>query len=329
MILEDSYHVATLDNDAPAIFAGSLEWSSRARHLRARPAATEDGRVPSEAAGGDAGTTGWTRPRSCRCSTSTRGWASTCWTCSPRPACRPTWSRPRTSSRTPARCRCPARRPTGSGSTATSAGQAREIVDAETPHGARPVPAARDDEPSHGLSDSEEERAWQAIVAGFDAPAVDPHRRSGPTRPDRPDFGDGGRPPGPAATGRATRSAADTARLVRRRRRPPVRARPGAGRPRSSTRGATWSPAAGGRRRDPRRGPADADALPSGEDLDKAADVQGQARGTRRRRRGRRGPLDRRPADPGQQRRGALRAAAAPAVPAPVPQHGARACCWS
>jgi hypothetical protein len=26
VILEESYHVATLDNDAPAIFAGSLEW---------------------------------------------------------------------------------------------------------------------------------------------------------------------------------------------------------------------------------------------------------------------------------------------------------------
>ena len=26
MILEESYHVATLDNDAPAIFAGSLDW---------------------------------------------------------------------------------------------------------------------------------------------------------------------------------------------------------------------------------------------------------------------------------------------------------------
>jgi carboxylesterase len=26
VVLEDSYHVATLDNDAPRIFAGSAEW---------------------------------------------------------------------------------------------------------------------------------------------------------------------------------------------------------------------------------------------------------------------------------------------------------------
>jgi carboxylesterase len=26
VVLEDSYHVATLDNDAPQIFAGSVEW---------------------------------------------------------------------------------------------------------------------------------------------------------------------------------------------------------------------------------------------------------------------------------------------------------------
>jgi carboxylesterase len=35
-ILEDSYHVATLDNDAPEIFAGSVEWISR--HATAAPA---------------------------------------------------------------------------------------------------------------------------------------------------------------------------------------------------------------------------------------------------------------------------------------------------
>ncbi len=33
-LLEDSYHVATLDNDAPAIFDGSIEW------IRARIRAT-------------------------------------------------------------------------------------------------------------------------------------------------------------------------------------------------------------------------------------------------------------------------------------------------
>jgi carboxylesterase len=26
VVLRDSYHVATLDNDAPAIFAGSVDW---------------------------------------------------------------------------------------------------------------------------------------------------------------------------------------------------------------------------------------------------------------------------------------------------------------
>jgi carboxylesterase len=26
VVLEDSYHVATLDNDAPVIFAGSVDW---------------------------------------------------------------------------------------------------------------------------------------------------------------------------------------------------------------------------------------------------------------------------------------------------------------
>jgi esterase/lipase len=35
VLLEDSYHVATLDNDAPAIFAGSVEW------IRARVPAAE------------------------------------------------------------------------------------------------------------------------------------------------------------------------------------------------------------------------------------------------------------------------------------------------
>ena len=61
---------------------------------------------------------------------------------------------------------------------------AREIVDAETPHGPRPRPAARDDEPSHGLTDLDEERAWREIVAGWNAPAVDP-----PAAPTPPDAG--------------------------------------------------------------------------------------------------------------------------------------------
>ena len=43
--------------------------------------------------------------------------------------------------------------------------QARQIVDAERPSS----DADRDDEPSHGLTDLDEERAWEQIVAGWDA----------------------------------------------------------------------------------------------------------------------------------------------------------------
>ncbi len=53
--------------------------------------------------------------------------------------------------------------------------QAREIVDAAAPHGTRPQPGGPDEEPSHGLADSAEERAWREIVAGWDtstAPAT-------------------------------------------------------------------------------------------------------------------------------------------------------------
>jgi hypothetical protein len=50
--------------------------------------------------------------------------------------------------------------------------EARRIVDAETPDGPRPAPRRRDDEPSHGPSDAEEERAWQDIIAAFDAPSA-------------------------------------------------------------------------------------------------------------------------------------------------------------
>ena len=35
VVLDDSYHVATLDNDAPLIFAGSVDW------IRARTPADE------------------------------------------------------------------------------------------------------------------------------------------------------------------------------------------------------------------------------------------------------------------------------------------------
>src|SRR3954471_18847745 len=65
--------------------------------------------------------------------------------------------------------------------------EAREIVDAETPLGARPEPTPRDDQPSHGLSDLDEERAWRQIVSAWDAPAVEPTRpRSRPPGPGRP-----------------------------------------------------------------------------------------------------------------------------------------------
>jgi esterase/lipase len=37
VVLRDSYHVATLDNDAPAIFAGSVDWIRA--HLPAQPPA--------------------------------------------------------------------------------------------------------------------------------------------------------------------------------------------------------------------------------------------------------------------------------------------------
>jgi hypothetical protein len=65
--------------------------------------------------------------------------------------------------------------------------QARIIVDAETPHGPRPVPPPRDDEPSHGLADADEERAWQDIIAGFDAP---PATGRAPQRPGAPGWFD-------------------------------------------------------------------------------------------------------------------------------------------
>ena len=35
VVLRDSYHVATLDNDAPAIFAGSVDWIRA--HVPAQP----------------------------------------------------------------------------------------------------------------------------------------------------------------------------------------------------------------------------------------------------------------------------------------------------
>ena len=140
--------------------------------------------------------------------------------------------------------------------------EAREIVDAETPHGTRPQPQPRDDEPSHGLADLDEERAWQAIVAGFSAPA-DPAQLPGPAhrREDPPpeDPAEPGPDPGPAGEGevleggRAYRDRDDLVELD------------------------PWSDSEGerGRRRRTRRGgPADTDPLPSGADLDASADAR-------------------------------------------------------
>ena len=70
--------------------------------------------------------------------------------------------------------------------------RARQIVEAETPHGTRPKPTPRDDEPSHGLSDRDEERAWQQIVAAWNATGredTDPRPDPGQQDPGRPDPG--------------------------------------------------------------------------------------------------------------------------------------------
>jgi hypothetical protein len=149
--------------------------------------------------------------------------------------------------------------------------QARIIVDAETPLGPRPVPPPRDDEPSHGLADAEEERAWQAIIAGFDAPAVDPHR---PVRPDptdpagRPDLGDGDRMPGPQVRPGDPEPADWFGEP------PPGRPSP----ERDDLIVDPWSDLETGRRgrRRTRGGPTEAGPLPSGKDLDKAAEARGE-----------------------------------------------------
>ena len=64
--------------------------------------------------------------------------------------------------------------------------EAREIVDAETPHGTRPAPVPREDEPSRGSGDLDEERAWQEILSAWAAPAVEPTRFRSPAGPDIP-----------------------------------------------------------------------------------------------------------------------------------------------
>jgi hypothetical protein len=136
--------------------------------------------------------------------------------------------------------------------------EAQEIVAAETPHGPRPKPQPRDDEPSHGLSDEAEERAWQAIIAGFGpGPAAD--RTADPDlRPDtepRPD-----NRPGPGGTEGwlGERPLPDRAY-----------------RDRDDLIADPWSDAEADRGRRRRRGgPADTDPLPSGKDLDKAAEAR-------------------------------------------------------
>ena len=339
VILEDRYHVATLDHDAPEIFAGSVDVrAARARPAPARPAGAE--RRAERRAGGGGATTGWTRPRSCRCSTSTRGSASTCSTCSRRPVCRPSWSRPRTSSRTPGRCRCPRRRPTGSGSTGRSAGRPGDRGRRD-PARPRPAPRPRDDEP---LARADRRRRGAGLAGdrrrlrragGRPAPAASGSDPAGP-----PDLGDRRPDPGPAAPAGATRGRADGPdrfaepagragpgtrrvddRIVDRLRPDPDEPAPAGGRRRDAA-------GAAGRRRRP---------LPSGERPGKAAESGAPARG-------RGGPRSEPPRTAGStgrralaRRRGALRAAAAPAGPAARPAHARSAvlldrcsacCCW-
>ena len=148
--------------------------------------------------------------------------------------------------------------------------EAQEIVEAETPHGPRPKPQSRDDEPSHGLSDEAEERAWQAIIAGFGpGPATGPDpapdrtadrdRTADPDpRPDtepRPDDRPG---PGGTEGWLGERPMPDRAY-----------------RDRDDLIADPWSDAEADRGRRRRRGgPADTDPLPSGKDLDRAAEAR-------------------------------------------------------
>jgi hypothetical protein len=172
--------------------------------------------------------------------------------------------------------------------------QARQIVDAETPHGPRPVPPARDDEPSHGLADADEERAWQEIVAAFDAPPAEPPPAGPPTAPTAPTTPttptSPPTPPAPPLTPPAD-GPGDGGRIPRRPRyrtgdddpgpptglddagwfgEPPAGPRP----ERDDLIVDPWSDLETGRRgrRRTRGGPADADPLPSGRDLDRAAE---------------------------------------------------------
>jgi carboxylesterase len=55
-VLEDSYHVATLDHDAPTIFAGSVEWiRAHSRHLAADDVSGGAGDMAGDRPGGAAG----------------------------------------------------------------------------------------------------------------------------------------------------------------------------------------------------------------------------------------------------------------------------------
>jgi hypothetical protein len=185
------------------------------------------------------------------------------------------------------------------------------------------VPPGRDDEPSHGLSDADEERAWQEIIAGFDAPPSPPSRPAtepgdgdgpvprgqhyerdddpGALRPDGPgwfgepptgaaDPGDPGTrgpgDPGPGDRAPGDRDPLDRDPLDRDPLDPrswlepgggrggPPADRPPAYRDRDDLIVDPWSDLDTGRRgrRRTRGGSADADPLPTGRDLDRAAE---------------------------------------------------------
>lgn len=133
--------------------------------------------------------------------------------------------------------------------------EAREIVEAETPHGTRPRPQSRDDEPSHGLTDAEEEKAWQAIVASFDAPPPAPQVER------RDHYRPAAREEGPAAAGPAGEGDVLEGGSRTYRDRDDLVSDP-------------WSDPDTPRRRRSRGGPADTDPLPTGKDLDRAAEAR-------------------------------------------------------
>ena len=60
VVLRDSYHVATLDNDAPTIFEGSVDWIRGRGSPPARPPSADGERATRR--GAAAATTGWTPP---------------------------------------------------------------------------------------------------------------------------------------------------------------------------------------------------------------------------------------------------------------------------